>query len=114
MEIMKVDDTSPIDRSMWHGAMRSIQIRICKEFKVSYIDLLSSRRDKQAVEPRHLAMWLCRKLTMASLPQIGRAFHDRHHTTIMNAIEKIEHRLKHDVYFSAQVNAIVKELYDEH
>lgn len=108
--MMQRDMTSPTDRCIWHGAMRSIQNLVCEEFNISYIDLLSPRRDKKFVRPRHLAMWLCRTMTMASFPQIGRAFYNRDHTTIMHAVKKVEGLLKEDTHFSKHVNELLEDL----
>lgn len=63
-------------------------------FKIDYIEIISLRRDKLACRARHIAMYLCKALTGASLPMIGRHFGDRDHTTVINAIQRVELRLE--------------------
>lgn len=66
---------------------------VCKEFDVSYNEMDSPRRDVSVVIPRHIAMYLARNMTTKSLPEIGRKFGNRDHTTIMNAIRKTQLRM---------------------
>lgn len=62
----------------------------CLYFDISMIDLLSVRRTRSIVKKRQMAMYLAKKLTMRSLPEIGRRFGDRDHTTVHHAIKQIE------------------------
>jgi hypothetical protein len=62
---------------------------VCAWFSVSHIDMISVRRTNNIVIPRQIAMFLCRHHTTASLPQIGRKFGGRDHTTAHHAIGKI-------------------------
>lgn len=70
-------------------SMKSIVIATCEEFGVEMNDMLSKRRAREIVIPRHVAMWRCRKLTDRSYPEIGRFF-DRDHTVPMFAKQKID------------------------
>lgn len=71
-------------------AMRDV-IRIVGEvYGVPVMCLRSSRRSAGIVRPRQEGMWLCRKFTLRSLPDIGRAFGGRDHTTVLHAIRKID------------------------
>lgn len=65
----------------------------CAHFNVSQTDMLSSRRDRAIVLPRQFAMYVARHVTLRSLPEIGRRFGDKDHTTVMHAVEKIERLL---------------------
>lgn len=58
-------------------------------FGVTKLDVLSHRRDRSATLARHTGMWLARRLTTKSLPQIG-MFFDRDHTTVLDGIRRIE------------------------
>jgi len=75
-------------------------------FHVTVIDVVSARRDARSVEARHVAMYLARQLTRRSLPQIGRRFGDRHHTTVMHAVRSIEERIKTNTSLCEDVAAI--------
>ena len=56
------------------------------------------KRQRSILYPRQVAMFLSRRLTDASLPEIGRAFGGRDHTTVMHAVEKIEHEITQDTH----------------
>jgi len=60
--------------------------------------------------PRQIAMYICKELTKQSLPQIGRDFGNKHHTTVLHSIRKIDSLQKKDAEISAAVNAIKKSL----
>jgi hypothetical protein len=66
-----------------------IQIAVSIHFQISVLDIRSSRRTKDVVLPRHVAMYLARKLTLSSMPRIGFHFNKRDHTTVLHAWHKI-------------------------
>ncbi|WP_217922508.1 chromosomal replication initiator protein DnaA [Miltoncostaea oceani] len=66
-----------------------IQSEVCRFYGVSLGDLNSHKRTRRIVHPRQVAMYLSRELTDTSLPQIGRAFGGRDHTTVMYAVQKV-------------------------
>jgi hypothetical protein len=70
--------------------IREIQDLICKNLKVRRADLLSSRRDRRSVIPRQVAMYLCKLHTSYSMPNIGRKFGGRDHTTVLHAMRRVE------------------------
>lgn len=70
--------------------IETIQRAICAEYGTTKTDLCSSRRTAAVVRQRQIAMWLCRTLTPLSLPEIGRRFGGRDHTTCLYAFRKIE------------------------
>jgi len=63
-----------------------IQRAVCEEFRVTLTDMSSKRRARAIARPRQVAMYLCKKLTKRSLPDIGRRFGGRDHTTVMHAV----------------------------
>ena len=67
-----------------------IQKMIADHFKMRVQDLKSKNNSKSVAVPRQICMYLCKKLTGASLPQIGREFGDKHHTTVLHSVNKIE------------------------
>jgi chromosomal replication initiator protein len=70
--------------------IEDIQKRVACHYSVSRADLLSSRRTAAVVMPRQIAMYLAKSLTLRSLPEIGRRFGGRDHTTVLHAVRKIE------------------------
>lgn len=62
---------------------------VCKVFSISRVDLLSRRRQYNVVRPRQTAMYLSRMLTLRSLPEIGRRFGGKDHTTVLHAVRKV-------------------------
>ncbi len=73
----------------------NIQTIVCKYFKISKNEMLSSRRSRYLVRPRQVAIYLSKILTTKSLPEIGREFSNRDHTTVIHSVKTIE-RLKID------------------
>lgn len=67
-----------------------IVLATCRHFEMSYADIISPRRDMASVLPRQISMYLAKKLTTRSLPEIGRRIGDRDHTTVLHAVRKIE------------------------
>jgi chromosomal replication initiator protein len=74
----------------------SIQKNVAKYFNISQIELKSKKRNRIILLPRHIAMYLARRLTKVSLPDIGRDFGGKDHTTVIHACRKIENDIKKD------------------
>lgn len=72
-----------------YPSIRDIQKAVCKHYDVKMVDLLSPRRTADIVKPRQVAMYLAKELTPHSLPQLGRRFGGRDHTTVLHAVRKI-------------------------
>lgn len=70
--------------------IEDIQRVVCQHFGITKQDLLSARRQKTIVRPRQIAMWLCKQLTPRSLPEIGKRFGDKDHTTVLHAVKRID------------------------
>ncbi len=68
----------------------AIQTIVCKFFKISKNEMLSPRRSRYLVRPRQTAIYLAKMLTSKSLPEIGRAFSNRDHTTVIHSVKTIE------------------------
>ena len=85
--------------------------RLCvAAYGVSLIDLGSARRDRHTVDARHVAMWLARKLTAMSLPQIGRHIGKRDHTTVLHAVRRIDRMLETEAAMRIDVAGLVAAL----
>jgi hypothetical protein len=76
--------------------IRKIQDVVCRHYGVSRDDMLSARRTADLIEPRHVAIYLARRLTPHALPKLGRSFGNRDHTTILHAFRKIGARIEKD------------------
>ena len=90
-------------------AVRIIQI-VCVRFNLPGYLLLSDRRTASIVRPRQIAMWLVHKHTALSLPQIGRKFGGRDHTTVLHAVRKIEHLRSEDAALAATIAELEAEI----
>ncbi|MGW1422712.1 helix-turn-helix domain-containing protein [Bradyrhizobium manausense] len=77
---------------------------------ITMADIKSSRRTAKTVAPRQLAMYLCKELTNRTLPDIGRRFGGRDHTTVIHAVNKITCRIRDDENFARFVDEIRETL----
>ncbi|PIQ84817.1 MAG: chromosomal replication initiator protein DnaA [Candidatus Omnitrophica bacterium CG11_big_fil_rev_8_21_14_0_20_63_9] len=78
--------------------LEDIQRRVAEYFQVEPSEIRGGRRQRSILYPRQVAMFLCRRLTEASLPEIGQAFGGRDHTTVMHAVDKIEREIAQDTH----------------
>ena len=76
---------------------------VAHKFRVDLIDIYSARRTAGVVAPRQIAMYLARRLTLASLPEIGKHFGGRDHTTVHHAVRKMARREIADAAFKARL-----------
>jgi chromosomal replication initiator protein len=84
-----------------------IQKMIADHFKMRIQDLKSKNNSKSVAMPRQICMYLCKKLTRASLPRIGREFGNKHHTTVLHSISKIEDLRQEDRELSRQLDVFL-------
>lgn len=89
-----------------------IQKTVAVYFDITVEDLHSKRRTKTVVRPRHIAMYLAKTLTTRSLPDIGRRFGGRDHSTVIHAVNKITDQLPSDAVLSEDVEALRRRLRD--
>ena len=87
-----------------------IQSTVCKFFKISKNEMLSSRRSRYLVRPRQAAIYLTKILTSKSLPEIGREFSNRDHTTIIHSVKTIEKLIKEDVELSGNIDNLKNKI----
>ena len=90
--------------------IEDIQRVVARQYNVSRSDLLSSRRTANVVRPRQVAMYLAKTLTLRSLPEIGRRFGGRDHTTVLHAVRKIEALVAKDNSLSEEVESLKRQL----
>ena len=87
-----------------------IQSLVCKFFKISKNEMLSSRRSRYLVRPRQTAIYLTKILTSKSLPEIGREFSNRDHTTVIHSIKTIENLKKNDQELCANIDSLKNQI----
>ena len=87
-----------------------IQTIVCKFFKISKNEMLSSRRSRYLVRPRQTAIYLTKILTSKSLPEIGREFSNRDHTTIIHSVKTIEKLKEKDVEMVDNINKLKNQI----
>ena len=87
-----------------------IQSLVCKFFKISKNEMLSSRRSRYLVRPRQTAIYLTKILTSKSLPEIGREFSNRDHTTIIHSVKTIEKLKKNDLELNANIDTLKNKI----
>ncbi|WP_394708705.1 chromosomal replication initiator protein DnaA [uncultured Cohaesibacter sp.] len=90
--------------------IEDIQRVVSKHYNVSRSDLLSSRRTRTIVRPRQIAMYLSKMLTPRSLPEIGRRFGGRDHTTVLHAVRKIEELASSDNTLQQEIEMLKRNI----
>jgi chromosomal replication initiator protein len=92
------------------ASVEDIQRVVCHHFKLRSTDLLSKDRHKSIAFARHVAMYLCKQRLKCSFPELGRAFGNRDHTTIISAVRKVEALRTSDPEVRAHLEAIERKL----
>ena len=87
-----------------------IQSTVCKFFKISKNEMLSARRSRYLVRPRQTAIYLTKILTSKSLPEIGREFSNRDHTTIIHSVKTIEKLKEKDSEMTTNINSLKNQI----
>jgi chromosomal replication initiator protein len=90
--------------------VEEIQKAVARHYNITRHDLLSSRRTQNIVVPRQVAMYLSKTMTLRSLPEIGRRFGGKDHTTVLHAVRKIETMLEKDSQFAKELETIRNEI----
>lgn len=90
--------------------VREIQQAVCQRYGVTTLDLVSQRRSAKIALPRHVAMWMARYLTDCSIPNIGRMFGNRDHTTVIHAIKRVDKLVRTDRTQAAIIWALVETM----
>jgi chromosomal replication initiator protein len=91
-------------------SVEEIQRAVCNHFRLSNSELLSKDRHKSVAFARHVAMYLCRQRLGCSFPELGRAFGNRDHTTVMSAVRRVEQLRQKDPQVNAHLEAIEQKL----
>jgi len=92
------------------SSVEDVQRVVCHHFKLKSNDLLSKDRHKSIAFARHVAMYLCRERLKCSLPELGRAFGNRDHTTVMSAVRKVKALREVNPDVRAHIEALERKL----
>ena len=90
--------------------VEDIQEAVAKRFQIKIADLKSKKRTQQIIVPRHIGMYLCRELTNLSLPEIGRYFGGRDHSTVIHACKQVEKAKAEDLSIRTAIQSVIAEI----
>jgi len=90
--------------------IEEIQKKVAEHFNIKLAEMSSARRSRLVARPRQVAMYLAKQLTSRSLPEIGRKFGGRDHTTVMHAVKKVEEIRESDLNFAEDVELLRRML----
>jgi chromosomal replication initiator protein len=90
--------------------IEEIQKRVAEHFSIRLTDMSSARRARAVARPRQVAMYLAKQLTQRSLPEIGRRFGNRDHTTVMHAVSRVGELMSRDAGFAEDVELLRRML----
>ena len=112
---LSLDEAQAILRPHLRGAEKritvdDIQKAASEHFGLKQADLISERRNRSIARPRQAAMWLAKQLTTRSLPDIGRRFGGRDHTTVLHAVRRIEALKADDPVLARDLEALIRKL----
>ncbi len=99
-----------IDTQVRKISIEAIQRAVAEQFGMRVAELKQKNNSRQIVVPRQIAMYLAKQLTEASLPEIGRQFGGKHHTTVMHSISKIDEQRRTDKDLGRTVNKLMETL----
>ena len=97
-------------RHPFRVTIEEIQKKVAEHFAIRLADMHSPRRARMVARPRQVAMYLAKQLTSRSLPEIGRKYGGRDHTTVMHAVRKIDELRAADAAFSEDVELLRRML----
>ena len=90
--------------------IEEIQKKVANHYDIKFSDMYSSKRAKNIAVPRQIAMYLCKQLTSMSLPDIGKGFGGRDHTTVLHAVRKIQDAVRKDRAIQDDIELLTKIL----
>ncbi len=99
-----------IDSQARKVTIESIQKAVAEQFGLRLVEIKAKNNSRSIVYPRQIAMYLAKHLTEASLPEIGRQFGGKHHTTVLHSVEKIEELRKNDKDLNRLLNKLTEQL----
>ena len=100
-----------IDKEHAEGiTIERITKTVASHFKLTVDEIKSKNNSRAIAVPRQVAMYLCKRMTKHSFPEIGKEFGGKHHTTVMHSVGKIESLVKEDKEFHKEISGLIDDL----
>ena len=116
-KILNISDCKNILKDVFNQTkiitVDKIQNTVSHFFNISLTDMLSQRRSRPLARPRQIAMYLAKKMTTRSLPEIGRRFANRDHTTVIHAVKTITRLSEKDAEMKKNIEQIKNTLLED-
>ncbi len=110
LDLAKEALKSLLDSSSAVVTIEKIQKIVCNKFKIKLSQLKSKNNSPKVAFPRQIAMYLAKNLTRTSLPEIGKKFGGKHHTTVIHSIKKIDKLCNADPEFNKELNSLIDSI----
>jgi len=110
LDLAKEALKSLLDSTSAIVTVEKIQKIVCHKFNINISQLKSKNNSPKVAFPRQIAMYLSRTLTKTSLPEIGKKFGGKHHTTVIHSIRKIEKMHNEDPEFNRELNSLISSI----
>jgi chromosomal replication initiator protein len=107
LEIAKEALKSLLDSMVSIVTVEKIQKLVCHQFKIKLAQLKSRNNSPKVAFPRQVAMYLCKEMAKVSLPEIGKKFGGKHHTTVLHSVRKIEKLRSKNPEFNKEINSLI-------
>ena len=107
LDLAKEALKSLLDATSHIVTVEKIQKIVCHKFKIMLSQLKAKNNSPKVAFPRQIAMYLSKELTKTSLPEIGKKFGGKHHTTVIHSVRKIEKLRMKDPEFNKEINSII-------
>jgi len=111
LDITKEALKSLLDSTAHIVTIEKIQKIVCHEFKIALSQIKARNNSPKFAFPRQIAMYISKELTKSSLPEIGKKFGGKHHTTVLHSIRKIEKLKATDSKFNSEINKIINYIH---
>jgi len=110
LDLAKEALKSLLDSTAFVITVEKIQKIVCHKYKITLSQMKAKNNSPKIALPRQIAMYLSKKLTNVSLPEIGRKFGGKHHTTVIHSIRKIENLCSKDHEFNKELNSLISDI----
>jgi chromosomal replication initiator protein len=110
LDLTKEALKSLLDSSAHAVTVETIQKFICHHFKIKLSQLKAKNNSPKVAFPRQIGMYLAKELTKASLPEIGKKFGGKHHTTVLHSVRKIEKMRNDDPEFNKEIHSMISQI----
>jgi chromosomal replication initiator protein len=111
LDITKEALNTLLDSSSHIVTVEKIQKIVCHKYKIKVSQIKSKNNSPKFAFPRQVAMYLSKELTKSSLPEIGKKFGGKHHTTVIHSIRKVEKLRKEDTEFNKEIDRLISYIH---